>query len=97
MPAKAEVLAHELPEIRDLANTRAGEGWDVDDARTALTEIQAAVGEVKEASPLLEVDLLDLSDRIEGAEATLFAITYERPGGVVVSTRERLLLPAAAP
>ncbi|MEM9564847.1 MAG: hypothetical protein AAGA93_19650 [Actinomycetota bacterium] len=77
VPAKAEVLAHELPEVRRLANDRAGDGWNVEAARDGLTDVQAAVAEVKEAVPLLEVDLLALSDRIEAAEASLFAIAHD--------------------
>ncbi len=77
VPAKAEVLANELPEVRKLANGRAGDGWNVEAARAGLTDVQAAVAEVKEAVPLLEVDLLVLSERIEGAEAALFAIAHD--------------------
>ncbi len=88
LPAKAELLAHELPEVRQMANTRVDEGWKVDAAREQLTAIQTTIGEVEEADAQLEVDLLDLSDRIEDAEAALFAVDHElqtlpdRPGSL---------------
>jgi hypothetical protein len=39
--------------------------------------------------------LVPIDAKIAVADPGLFAITYERPGGVVVSTRERLLLTAS--
>ena len=36
--------------------------------------------------------LIEIDAKLAIAEPALFAITYERPGGVVVSSRERLLL-----
>jgi len=88
LPVKAELLAHELPEVRQLANTRIGEGWTVDSAKEQLTAIQTTIGEVEEADAQLEVDLLDLSDRLEDAEAELFSVDHElqtlpdRPGSL---------------
>ncbi|MEL6545551.1 MAG: hypothetical protein AAFQ82_13050, partial [Myxococcota bacterium] len=38
--------------------------------------------------------LVPIDPRVPVGEATLFAITLEKPGGVVVSTRERLVLVA---
>ncbi len=88
MPVKAEMLAHELPEVRQMANTRVDEGWKVDSAREQLTAIQTTIGEVEEVDAQLEVDLLDLSDRLEDAEAALFSVDHElqtlpdRPGSL---------------
>ncbi|MEL6981623.1 MAG: hypothetical protein AAFO29_04280, partial [Actinomycetota bacterium] len=88
LPVKAEMLAHELPEVRTLANKRLDEGWAVDEFRERLTAIQTTIGEVEEADGQLEVDLLDLSDRLEQAEATLFSVDHElhylpdRPGSL---------------
>lgn len=88
LPVKAEMLAHELPEIRTMANQRSDEGWKVDDVRARLTAIQTTIGEVEESEGQLEVDLLDLSDRLERAEANLFSVDHElqhlpdRPGSL---------------
>lgn len=77
LPVKAELLAGEIPDVRGAANHRAAEGWTVDEARAELSRIQATVDAVKEAASVLEVDLLDLSERLEGAEADLFAIDHD--------------------
>lgn len=88
LPVKAEMLAHEVPEVRKLANQRLDEGWKVDSVRERLTAVQTTIGEVREADAQLEVDLLDLSDRLEEAEATLFSVDHElqhlpdRPGSL---------------
>ena len=76
LPAKADVLAHEIPEARELANRRAEEGWDVDEVRTELSAIQAVVAEAEESETTLEVDRLALSDELEEAEARLFAVDH---------------------
>ncbi|MDA1266188.1 MAG: anti-sigma factor, partial [Planctomycetota bacterium] len=41
--------------------------------------------------------LVPIDPKIEVGQAALFAITAESPGGVVVSSRERLLVTAAVP
>lgn len=88
LPVKAEMLAHELPEVRTMANQRLDEGWKVDEVRGRLTDIQTTIGEVEEAEGQLEVDLLDLSDRLERAEAALFSVDHDlqhlpdRPGSL---------------
>jgi anti-sigma-K factor RskA len=40
--------------------------------------------------------LVPISAKVRVTEATMFAVTVEAPGGVVVSTRERLALIAQA-
>jgi len=64
--------------------------WIFDRERPAEYPVDGGVFDATGDSIVVPID-----SAIAVADPTLFAITYERPGGVVVSTRERLLLTAA--
>ena len=64
--------------------------WIFDATRSADYPIDGGVFDAKEGRFEVPIDAKIVVD-----EAKLFAITLERPGGVVVSSRERLLLTAA--
>jgi hypothetical protein len=74
LPAKAELLDEEIDEALDMSEQRASQGWSTDTQTTELNRI----GNVIDALEFdrLELDLLDLSDRIEGVEAHLFATNH---------------------
>lgn len=77
VPAKADLLAAELPEVRSAANERAEDGWDTGKHRARLTEVMGVVDEVRQAGTQLEIDVIELSDRIEEAEAELFSVDHD--------------------
>lgn len=87
LPAKRELLFGELAAAETLSDQRHAEGWKVDEPEAALTSIRAELESCDLKS--LALDLLDLSDRIEGAEAALFAADHDlqslpdRPGAIV--------------
>ena len=65
--------------------------WIFDEARSAERPVDGGVFDVLETGEVL----VPIDAKLPVAKAHLFAITLERPGGVVVSTRERLLLTAS--
>ncbi len=65
--------------------------WIFDARRPEATPVDGGVFDI---GPQGEV-LVPIEAKLEVFEPTLFAVTLEPPGGVVVSTRERLLLAAA--
>jgi hypothetical protein len=64
--------------------------WIVDAERDARYPVDGGVFDVTSSGEVL----VPISARVPVARATLFAVTLEVPGGVVVSTRERLVLAA---
>lgn len=65
--------------------------WIVDAGRDARYPVDGGVFDVTAAGEVL----VPVAARLPVARPTLFAVTLEKPGGVVVSTRERLVLAAA--
>lgn len=65
--------------------------WIIDAERDARYPVDGGVFDVNSDGEVL----VAVTARIPVGRPTLFAITLERPGGVVVSTRERLVLAAA--
>ncbi len=68
--------------------------WIFDKDRSADHPVDGGVFDVPAGSDSV---LVPIDAKLAVSEATLFAITLEKPGGVVVSSRERLLLTAAVP
>mgnify|MGYP002780260145 CR=1 FL=1 len=64
--------------------------WIVDASRDARYPVDGGVFDVTETGEVLVL----ITPRLPVERPTLFAITLERPGGVVVSSRERLVLAA---
>ena len=64
--------------------------WIIDAARDARYPVDGGVFDVTESGEVF----VAIGARLPVDRPTLFAITLERPGGVVVSTRERLVLAA---
>jgi hypothetical protein len=64
--------------------------WIVDASRDARYPVDGGVFDVTESGEVLVL----ITPRLPVDRPTLFAITLERPGGVVVSSRERLVLAA---
>jgi len=65
--------------------------WIIDAERDARYPVDGGVFDVGSDGEVL----VAVTARIPVGRPTLFAVTLERPGGVVVSTRERLVLAAA--
>lgn len=65
--------------------------WIIDADRDARYPVDGGVFDVSSDGDVL----VAVTARIPVGRPTLFAVTLERPGGVVVSTRERLVLAAA--
>lgn len=65
--------------------------WIIDAERDARYPVDGGVFDVGSDGEVL----VAVSARIPVGRPTLFAVTLERPGGVVVSSRERLVLAAA--
>ncbi|MGI9538649.1 MAG: anti-sigma factor domain-containing protein, partial [Miltoncostaeaceae bacterium] len=63
--------------------------WIFDATRSEAHPVDGGVFDVAASSGEVEIPI---RARLPVAEPTLFAITVERPGGVVVSSRERLPL-----
>lgn len=86
LPAKKELLFGELEASKRLVATRDQEGWEVAELQRELLRVQSDL----EAADLNDfaLDLLTLSDRVEQAEARLFAADHElqslpdRPGSL---------------
>lgn len=68
--------------------------WIFDADRNAAHPVDGGVFDVAAAAGDGEV-VVPMDPRLPVGRATLFAVTVEKPGGVVVSTRERLPLLAA--
>ncbi|MEO1129854.1 MAG: anti-sigma factor [Planctomycetota bacterium] len=68
--------------------------WIFDAERNEAHPVDGGVFDVASAEG---ETVIRIDPRVPVSEATLFAITVEPPGGVVVSTRERLPLIAAVP
>lgn len=66
--------------------------WIFDDARDAAFPVDGGVFDVR--SDRDEV-IVPITARLDVSRATLFAVTVEKPGGVVVSDRSRMALLAA--
>ena len=64
--------------------------WIIDAERDARYPVDGGVFDVASDGEVL----VRVTPRLPVGRATLFAVTLERPGGVVVSTRERLVLTA---
>ncbi|MDH5291717.1 MAG: hypothetical protein OEY41_17110, partial [Acidimicrobiia bacterium] len=86
LPEKRALLTRELGEAQVLADQRQGEGWKVDEPAAALAEVGSTLSGLDLDD--LALDLLSLSERVEAAEATLFAATHDlrsvpdRPGSI---------------
>ena len=65
-------------------------GSSMGPARTQRAPVDGGVFDVTGDETRVAIDA-----HLPGGEATLFAVTLERPGGVVVSSRERLMLTAS--
>ncbi|MEQ8838122.1 MAG: anti-sigma factor, partial [Lacipirellulaceae bacterium] len=63
--------------------------WIFDADRNEAHPVDGGVFDIADANA---DTLIPIDARVPVNEATLFAITVERPGGVVVSSRERLPL-----
>ncbi len=74
VPAKQRLLLEEVAAALAFADQRATEGWAVDGQVRDLTKVRETV-EGLELSDL-EQDWLDLSDRVEDAEAVMFAAQH---------------------
>jgi len=64
--------------------------WIFDAERPEETPVDGGVFDATGESLVVPIDA-----KLEVGEPTLFAVTWEKPGGVVVSKRERILLVAA--
>jgi anti-sigma-K factor RskA len=64
--------------------------WIIDAERDARYPVDGGVFDVASDGEVL----VRIAARLPVGRPTLFAVTLERPGGVVVSTRERLVLAA---
>lgn len=67
--------------------------WIIDAERDARYPVDGGVFDVDSNGEVL----IPVTARLAVGRPTLFAITLEKPGGVVVSTRERLVLAAPVP
>ncbi|MFG0257785.1 MAG: anti-sigma factor [Phycisphaerales bacterium JB043] len=67
--------------------------WIFDSSRSAERPVDGGVFDVTESGEVI----VPIDAKLSIDEATMFAITVERPGGVVVSDRSRLPLLASAP
>jgi hypothetical protein len=74
VPAKRELLAEEVEVALEFADQRGSEGWAVEGQDRELRQVKATVESLDFSG--LEHDWLELSDVVEGAEATLFAASH---------------------
>ncbi|MDH3303069.1 MAG: hypothetical protein OES24_21415, partial [Acidimicrobiia bacterium] len=74
VPAKQRLLLDEVAGALGFADQRASEGWAVDGQVRELRKVQATVESFDFSD--LEKDWLELSDRVEEAEAVLFAVQH---------------------
>ncbi|MFW2384011.1 MAG: hypothetical protein ACN4GZ_19825 [Acidimicrobiales bacterium] len=75
LPTKVDLMLDELDEADALARERTGAGWKVDEARERLSHARSQVDAVKLDE--LRLDLLEISDQLEAAEAELFAARHD--------------------
>lgn len=75
LPAKRELLLSELAAADALAAERAAAGWRVDQPGAELRAVRQAVEQAELSG--FALDLLSLSEQIEGAEARLFAAHHD--------------------
>ncbi|MEZ5409121.1 MAG: hypothetical protein R2761_13910 [Acidimicrobiales bacterium] len=93
LPEKRALLTGELGEAQVLADQRRGEGWKVDEPAAALAEVESTLSGLDLDD--LALDLLSLSERVEAAEAALFAATHDlrslpdRPGSIAAWRNEQ--------
>ncbi|MGF1599717.1 MAG: hypothetical protein ACFCVK_22850, partial [Acidimicrobiales bacterium] len=92
LPAKRELLQHELSDADALASSRRSGGWAVDAPAEELARIRRHLDGADVSG--LPLDLLTLSEGLEGAEALLFAAVHDLQSlpdraGSVVTWRER--------
>ncbi len=86
LPTKRALLLEELADADDLAGQRTRSGWKIDEVIQQLASSRRTVTGV--SFDELKLDLLELSDQLEGAEAELFAARHEaevvvdRPDGL---------------
>ncbi|MBT8207076.1 MAG: hypothetical protein KJO18_02285, partial [Acidimicrobiia bacterium] len=86
LPTKKELLLDELDEAEALAVERTRDGWRLDEASEQLAGVRATLVGLNFDD--LRLDLLELSDQLEAAEATLFAarhdveVVIDRPRGI---------------
>ncbi len=94
LPEKRALLTGEWGAAQALADQRRGEGWRVDEPAAALAEVGSTLAGLDLDD--LALDLLSLSERIEAAEATLFAATHDlrslpdRPGSIAAWRNEQV-------
>lgn len=67
--------------------------WIFDDSRDDAHPVDGGVFDVPSSGEVL----VPISAKLKVGKAKLFAVTVERPGGVVVSKRERIVLTASPP
>ncbi len=75
LPTKHGLLMEELDDADDLAGRRVRSGWKIDEALADLATARATVSGV--VFDELKLDLLEMSDQLEEAEAVLFAARHE--------------------
>jgi hypothetical protein len=86
LPTKRALLIEELDDADALVSERVSAGWKVDGPKARLAEARTTVAGVTFEE--LRLDLLELSDRLEAAEAVLFSARHDvvsvvdRPQGV---------------
>ena len=86
LPAKRDLLLQELTDAEALSDERRSEGWKVDAAATQLAGVRSMIQPLEFYD--LALDHLSLSERIEAAEAKLFAANHDlqsmpdRPGSL---------------
>ncbi|MGI9614070.1 MAG: hypothetical protein ACR2QO_14265 [Acidimicrobiales bacterium] len=86
LPAKRDLLLRELAAAEALCDERRSDGWKVDGAVSQLTGVRSMIQPLEFYD--LALDHLSLSERIEAAEAKLFAAEHDlqsipdRPGSL---------------
>lgn len=75
LPTKQSLLLEELDDADDLAGRRTRSGWKIDEAVADLATARTTVSGI--SFDELKLDLLEMSDQLEEAEALLFAARHE--------------------
>ncbi len=75
LPVKTEELAEELPDALAFAQRRRDEGWKVDEPEARLQSANRRLEAVDLSA--FAIDLLHISDEVEGIEADLFAARHD--------------------
>jgi hypothetical protein len=92
LPTKRALLIDELDDADALGSERTKAGWKIDAARERLVTLRTTI--IGVTFDELRLDLLEMSDRLEGAEAELFSARYEveavvdRPKGIADWAKE---------